>query len=138
MGIYKTPVAIILPCYNEEKSLNKVINDIKNNIKEYKDYTIFVIDNNSTDQSAQIAIDNGCTLIKETNQGKGNVIKRAFQDIDSQAYFMIDSDDTYGVKDIDKSISLVLNDKYDMVIGDRLSTTYYTENKRVLSYLKEM
>ena len=131
MGIYKTPIAIILPCYNEEKSLNKVINDIKNNIKEYKDYTIFVIDNNSTDQSAQIAIDNGCTLIKETNQGKGNVIKRAFQDIDSQAYFMIDSDDTYGVKDIDKSISLVLNDKYDMVIGDRLSTTYYTENKRV-------
>ena len=131
MGIYKTPVAIILPCYKEEKSLNKVINDIKNNIKEYKDYTIFVIDNNSTDQSAQIAIDNGCTLIKETNQGKGNVIKRAFQDIDSQAYFMIDSDDTYGVKDIDKSISLVLNDKYDMVIGDRLSTTYYTENKRV-------
>lgn len=90
-----------------------------------------MIDNNSTDQSAQIAIDNGCTLIKETNQGKGNVIKRAFQDIDSQAYFMIDSDDTYGVKDIDKSISLVLNDKYDMVIGDRLSTTYYTENKRV-------
>ena len=77
MGIYKTPIAIILPCYNEEKSLNKVINDIKNNIKEYKDYTIFVIDNNSTDQSAQIAIDNGCTLIKETNQGKGNVIKRA-------------------------------------------------------------
>ena len=72
MGIYKTPIAIILPCYNEEKSLNKVINDIKNNIKEYKDYTIFVIDNNSTDQSAKIAIDNGCTLIKEANQGKGN------------------------------------------------------------------
>lgn len=129
MGIYKVPVSIILPCYNEEKSLEKVIKDIRENVGSYE-YEIFVIDNNSTDKSVEIATKNDCKVIEERKQGKGNAIRRAFQDIDSQAYFMIDSDNTYSVKDINKAIDLVLIDNYDMVIGDRLSTDYFSENKR--------
>lgn len=119
-------VAIILPCYNEEKTIEKVINDIR--ALGYND--IFVINNNSTDRSKEIALNNRCIVIDETRQGKGNAIRKAFTDINANVYVMIDSDDTYDVSSLENMISLVKNEDYDMVIGDRLSTSYYTENKR--------
>mgnify|MGYP000271891581 CR=1 FL=1 len=128
--IFTTDIAIILPVYNEEFALQKVIDDIRGNINNTYDYEIFVINNNSTDKSKEIALKNKCIVIDEYRQGKGYVLKRAFEDINANCYICVDADDTYDLSEINNFISLVLNENYDMIIGDRLSTDYYTENKR--------
>ena len=128
--IFTTDIAIILPVYNEEFALQKVIDDIRGNINNTYDYEIFVINNNSTDKSKEIALKNKCIVIDEYRQGKGYVLKRAFEDINANCYICVDADDTYDLSEINNFISLVLDENYDMIIGDRLSTDYYTENKR--------
>lgn len=124
----KKCVAILIPCYNEEKTIVKVIKDFK---KELPDAKIYVYDNNSTDKSYKLAKDNGAIVIKEIRQGKGNVVRSMFRDIKADCYLMVDADDTYPAKAAKKMCSLVLKDNYDMVVGDRLSSTYFTENKRL-------
>lgn len=123
----KKSIAILIPCYNEEKTIVKVIKDFK---KEFPDAKIYVYDNNSTDKSNKLAKDNGAIVIKEMRQGKGNVVRSMFRDINADCYLMVDADDTYPSKDAKKMCNLVLRDNYDMVVGDRLSSTYFTENKR--------
>lgn len=120
-------VAILIPCYNEALSIKKVINDCQ---KYIKDATIYVYDNNSTDDTAKIAFEEGAIVRHEYQQGKGNVIRRMFREIDAQCYLMIDGDDTYPLESAQKMIDEVLYKNADMVIGDRLSSTYFTENKR--------
>lgn len=128
--MYQTDIAIILPVFNEEFALQKVIDDIKTLIDTRFNYKIFVVDNNSIDKSKEIALKNNCIVINEYRQGKGYVLKRAFEDIDAKCYICVDADDTYDLSEINNFISLVINENYDMIIGDRLSTDYYTENKR--------
>ena len=123
----KKSIAVLIPCYNEEKTIVKVIKDFK---KELPDAKIYVYDNNSTDKSNKLAKDNGAIVIKEIRQGKGNVVRSMFRDIKADCYLMVDADDTYPSKDAKKMCNLVLRDNYDMVVGDRLSSTYFTENKR--------
>ena len=123
-------VAVLIPCYNEEKTIEKVITDFK---IELKDADIYVYDNNSTDKSVELAKKAGAIVKYEPRQGKGNVIRSMFRDIDADCYLMVDADDTYSAKDAKKMINLILNEdgpSYDMVVGDRLSTSYYKENKR--------
>lgn len=123
-------VAVLIPCYNEEKTIEKVVKDFK---AELKNAEIYVYDNNSTDNSVEIAKKAGAIIKYEPRQGKGNVIRSMFRDIDADCYLMVDADDTYSAKDAKKMIEYVLNEDgptYDMVIGDRLSTSYYSENKR--------
>lgn len=123
-------VAVLIPCYNEEKTIGKVVLDFKN---ELKNADIYVYDNNSTDKSVELAKKAGAIIKYEPRQGKGNVIRSMFRDIDADCYLMVDADDTYSAKDAKKMIDLVLNEdgpSYDMVVGDRLSTSYYKENKR--------
>ena len=123
-------VAVLIPCYNEEKTIEKVVLDFKN---ELKNADIYVYDNNSTDKSVELAKKAGAIIKYEPRQGKGNVIRSMFRDIDADCYLMVDADDTYSAKDAKKMIDLVLNEdspSYDMVVGDRLSTSYYKENKR--------
>lgn len=128
--MYQTDIAIILPVFNEEFALQKVIDDIKALIDTKFNYKIFVIDNNSSDKSKEIALKNNCIVINEYRQGKGYVLKRAFEDIGAKCYICVDADDTYDLSEINNFISLVIDENYDMIIGDRLSTDYYTENKR--------
>ncbi len=120
-------VAVLIPCYNEELTIKKVINDFQ---RELPDADIYVYDNNSTDSTYKIAVEEGAIVKKEPRQGKGNVIRQMFFDIDADYYLMVDGDDTYPAEachDLLKG----LEDGYDMVIGDRLSNgTYYSENKR--------
>ncbi len=125
-------IAVLIPCYNEKKTIGKVIKDFK---KKLPNATIYVYDNNSTDGSDKIALDNGAILRYEKRQGKGNVIRSMFRDIDADCYLMVDADDTYSVNHAKEMCDLVLNDKYDMVIGDRLSSTYFKENKRAFHSL---
>lgn len=120
-------IAILIPCYNEAQTIAKVINDWK---KELPEATIYVYDNNSTDNTAAVAFEHGAIINHEYAQGKGNVIRRMFRDIDAGCYIMVDGDDTYPATKAKEMASLVLNKNADMVIGDRLSSTYYTENKR--------
>jgi glycosyltransferase involved in cell wall biosynthesis len=119
-------VAILLPCYNEEPTIGKVIQDFKNALPQA---TIYVYDNNSTDKTAQIAAAHGAIVRKESRQGKGNVIRAMFKDIDADVYIMADGDNTYPAGAATKMIEKI-TDGYDMVIGDRLSSTYFQENKR--------
>lgn len=120
-------VAVLIPCYNEELTIKKVINDFQ---RELPDADIYVYDNNSTDSTYEIAVAEGTIVRKEPRQGKGNVIRQMFFDIDADYYLMVDGDDTYPAEachDLLKG----LENGYDMVIGDRLSNgTYYSENKR--------
>ena len=120
-------IAVLIPCYNEEASIEKVIKGIKMNIPEAK---IYVYDNNSVDKTAQIAEENGAIVRHEYKQGKGNVIRRMFREIDAMCYLIIDGDDTYPAESAREMCEFVINHNADMVVGDRLSSTYFTENKR--------
>lgn len=120
-------IAVLIPCYNEEKTVAKVIRDFKTSLPEA---VIYVYNNNSTDQTAEIALAEGAVVRNEYMQGKGNVIRRMFREIDAECYVMVDGDDTYPAEDAPKMVDLVLNRQADMVVGDRLSSTYYKENKR--------
>lgn len=120
-------IAVLIPCYNESVTIKKVIEDYK---KVLPEATIYVYDNNSTDGTDQIAREVGAIVKYEYRQGKGNVIRSMFRDIDADCYLMIDGDDTYPAENAREMTELVLNKGLDMVIGDRLSSTYFTENKR--------
>lgn len=120
-------VAVLIPCYNESKTIKKVVEDFK---RVLPDAAIYVYDNNSTDGTDQIAREAGAIVRYEYKQGKGNVIRRMFRDIDAECYVMIDGDDTYPAEAAPEMIQKVFEHNADMVVGDRLSSTYYTENKR--------
>lgn len=120
-------IAVLIPCYNEEKTIEKVVSDA---IKELPDATVYVYDNNSTDNTVQIAKDAGAIVRHEYMQGKGNVIRRMFREINAECYIMVDGDDTYPMEYAKEMADKVLNHNADMVVGDRLSSTYFTENKR--------
>ena len=120
-------IAVLIPCYNEELTITKVITDFKTTLP---DAVIYVYDNNSTDNSVSLATAAGAVVRHEYRQGKGNVIRRMFREIDSEAYIMVDADDTYPAEAADAMVNLVLERHADMVIGDRLSSTYEAENKR--------
>lgn len=120
-------IAVLIPCYNESATIEKVVKDYQRVLPEAK---IYVYDNNSTDKTAEIAEAAGAIVRHEYRQGKGNVIRSMFRQIDAVCYLMIDGDDTYPSEDARRMCDLVLNKKVDMVIGDRLSSTYFTENKR--------
>lgn len=121
-------IAVLIPCYNEAKTIKKVVEDFKRIVPEA---VIYVYDNNSTDGTDEIARAAGAIVRYEYKQGKGNVIRRMFREIDAHCYVMTDGDDTYPVEPVPKMINLVLDKKVDMVVGDRLSSTYFTENKRL-------
>ena len=120
-------IAVLIPCYNEEKTIAKVIKDTKAALPEA---VVYVYDNNSTDQTAELARRQGAVVRKEYMQGKGNVIRRMFREIDAQCYIMVDGDDTYPMEFAPEMVDRVLNHNADMVVGDRLSSTYFEENKR--------
>lgn len=120
-------IAVLIPCYNEAKTIEKVVKDYKEVLKEGD---IYVYDNNSTDGTDLIAEKAGAIVKHEYKQGKGNVIRTMFKDIDADCYLMIDGDDTYPSKNAREMCNYVLNGQADMVIGDRLSSTYFKENKR--------
>ena len=120
-------IAVLIPCYNEEKTIGKVIDDLKTVLPNA---VIYVYDNNSTDKTAAIAQEHGAVLRREYQQGKGNVIRIMFREIDALAYLLVDGDDTYPAESAPEMVKLVLEKNVDMVIGDRLSSTYYSENKR--------
>ena len=122
-------VAVLIPCYNEAQTIKKVISDCREAVKGHY-AEIFVYDNNSTDETARIAEESGAVVCHEFLQGKGNVIRRMFREINAACYVMIDGDNTYGTEKIPEMIDRVLNRKVDMVIGDRLSSTYFSENTR--------
>ena len=121
-------IAVLLPCYNEEVTIGKVIKDFR---KELPDADIYVYDNNSKDKTAEIAKENGAIVKHEYRQGKGNVVRSMFRDIDADIYVMADGDDTYPAEEVHKLIEPIKNGEADMVIGDRLTNgTYKNENKR--------
>lgn len=120
-------IAVLIPCYNESKTVKKVINDYQAVLPEA---TIYVYDNNSSDDTAAIAEAEGAIVRHEYHQGKGNVIRRMFREIDAEAYIMVDGDDTYPAEFAREMVDKVLDRHVDMVVGDRLSSTYFTENKR--------
>lgn len=121
-------IAVLIPCYNEEKTIEKVVKDFK---KELPESVIYVYDNNSSDRTAELAKKAGAVVRNEYMQGKGNVIRRMFRDIDAECYIMIDGDDTYPAESSREMVDLVLEKNVDMVVGDRLSSTYFSENKRM-------
>ena len=121
-------IAVLIPCYNESLTIKKVIEDYRQALPEAK---IYVYDNNSNDGTDQIAREMGAEVRYEYRQGKGNVIRSMFRDIEAECYLMIDGDDTYPAESARKMTDLVLDKGIDMVIGDRLSSTYFTENKRL-------
>ena len=120
-------IAVLIPCYNESKTIEKVVKDYKNALPEAD---IYVYDNNSSDGTDKIAKEAGAIVRYETKQGKGNVIRTMFREIDADCYLMIDGDDTYPAENAREMCDYVLKNNVDMVIGDRLSSTYFTENKR--------
>lgn len=121
-------IAVLIPCYNEELTIEKVIKDFK---KELPEADIYVYNNNSKDKSKEIALKNGVKVVDEYKQGKGNVVRSQFRDIDADIYVMVDGDDTYPAEFVHELIKPIRNGEADMVIGDRLSNgTYQKENKR--------
>lgn len=120
-------IAVLIPCYNEEKSIGKVVTDFKRALPEA---VIYVYDNNSTDRTAEIAEKAGAVVRREYLQGKGNVMRRMFYEIDAECYIITDGDDTYPAEYAREMAARVLMHNADMVVGDRLSSTYFTENKR--------
>lgn len=120
-------IAVLIPCYNEAMTIEKVIKDYKDALPEA---VIYVYDNNSTDGTDAIARNAGAVVRYENQQGKGNVIRRMFREVQAACYIMIDGDDTYPATSAREMADLVLNKQVDMVIGDRLSSTYFKENKR--------
>lgn len=121
-------IAVLIPCYNEAKTIEKVVKDYK---KVLPEADIYVFDNNSTDGTDKIAEKAGAIVKYEYKQGKGNVIRSMFRKIEADCYLMIDGDDTYPSENAKEMCDLILEGKADMVIGDRLSSTYFTENKRL-------
>lgn len=120
-------IAVLIPCYNEEKTVEKVIKDFKEALPEA---VIYVYNNNSSDRTAELAEKAGAVVRNEYMQGKGNVIRRMFRDIEAECYIMTDGDDTYPAEFAREMANRVLERNVDMVVGDRLSSTYFTENKR--------
>ena len=120
-------IAVLIPCYNESKTIAKVVGDFK---KQLPEANIYVYDNNSTDNTADIARQAGAIVRYEQRQGKGNVVRRMLADIEADCYLLVDGDDTYPSDNAKEMCDIVLNEHYDMVIGDRLSSTYFQENKR--------
>lgn len=120
-------IAVLIPCYNESKTIAKVVGDFK---KQLPEADIYVYDNNSTDNTADIARQAGAIVRYEQRQGKGNVVRRMLADIEADCYLLVDGDDTYPSDNAKEMCDIVLNEHYDMVIGDRLSSTYFQENKR--------
>ena len=123
----KKEIAVLIPCYNESKTIEKVIKDYRKALPEAK---IYVYDNNSTDKTDKIAKKAGAIVRYEYKQGKGNVMRAMFKDIEADCYLIIDGDDTYPAENAREMCNLILEKKADMVIGDRLSSTYFKENKR--------
>ncbi len=128
MVLKKNKIAVLIPCYNESKTIGKVVRNIK---KVLPMADVYVYDNNSEDNSVNIAQRAGAIVRYETRQGKGNVVRTMFREIDADCYLMVDGDDTYSVSDAAKMCDLILDKKADMVIGDRLSSNYFDENKRL-------
>lgn len=120
-------IAVLIPCYNEEKTIAKVVADAKAALPEA---VIYVYDNNSSDRTVELAREAGAVIRHEYMQGKGNVIRRMFREIDAECYIMVDGDDTYPMDNAMELADKVLSHHADMVVGDRLSSTYFTENKR--------
>ena len=120
-------IAVLIPCYNEEKTIGKVIDDFKTALPEA---VVYVYDNNSTDKTSDVAEEHGAVVRKEYRQGKGNVVRTMFRDIDAECYVMTDGDDTYPADKAKEMCSAVMEEGVDMVIGDRLSATYFIENDR--------
>lgn len=120
-------IAVLIPCYNEEKTIKKVVEDWQ---KELPEAVIYVYDNNSSDSTGEIAEQAGAVVRKESRQGKGNVIRTMFCNIDAECYIMIDGDDTYPAEYGRMMTNKVLSEGVDLVVGDRLSSTYFAENKR--------
>lgn len=120
-------IAVLIPCYNEAVTIRKVVEDYHHVLPEA---VIYVYDNNSTDDTAAIAAEAGAVVRHEYQQGKGSVIRRMFREIDAKCYLMVDGDDTYPAEYAPEMARLVLERQADMVVGDRLSATYFTENKR--------
>lgn len=123
--MYKT--AVLIPCYNESQTIAKVVRDFK---RELPDADIYVYDNNSTDGSGDLAHEAGAIVRNEYKQGKGNVLRSMFNDIDADCYIMVDADDTYPAENAAEMERIILDGRADMVVGDRLNTTYFQENKR--------
>ena len=120
-------VAVLIPCYNESSTIGKVVRDFREALPEA---VIYVYDNNSTDHTDQIARDAGAVVRYEFQQGKGNVVRRMFAEIDAHCYVMVDGDDTYPAEAARALVEEVRKNQADMVVGDRLSSTYFEENKR--------
>ena len=120
-------IAVLIPCYNEAATIEKVVTDFRRTLPQA---TVYVYDNNSTDGTDKIASGAGAVVRYETKQGKGNVVRSMFRDIDADCYIMVDGDDTYPAASAPEMAKLILSGQADMVIGDRLSSSYFTENKR--------
>lgn len=120
-------IAVLIPCYNEEKTIAKVVKDARAALPEA---VIYVYNNNSSDRTAELAAEAGALVRNEYVQGKGNVIRRMFREVEAECYVMVDGDDTYPMEYAAEMVDKVLNHNADMVVGDRLSSTYFTENKR--------
>ena len=120
-------IAVLIPCYNESKTVEKVVTDFR---RVLPDATVYVYDNNSTDGTAELAAKAGAVVRHEYQQGKGNVMRRMFREIDAEAYVLVDGDDTYPAEAAPEMVAAVTNRQADMVVGDRLSSTYFEENKR--------
>lgn len=122
-------IAVLIPCFNEAQTVGKVVADFRRVLPEA---AVYVYDNNSTDGTAELARQAGAVVRRETRQGKGNVIRTMFREIDADCYLLVDGDDTYPAESAEALCDLVLQDEADMAIGDRLSATYFEENKRPL------
>ena len=120
-------IAVLVPCYNEAQTIKKVVEDFKRVLPQA---VVYVYNNNSTDDTAKIAAEAGAIVRNEYKQGKGNVIRRMFRETDAECYIMTDGDDTYPAEFAPQMADMVLNKNCDMVVGDRLSSTYFQENKR--------
>ncbi len=120
-------IAVLIPCYNESKTIGKVVSDFKKTLPEA---VIYVYDNNSTDDTVKMAQSQGAVIRHEYQQGKGNVIRRMFREIDAECYIITDGDNTYPAESAPEMVQLVLEKNVDMVIGDRLSSTYFHQNRR--------
>ena len=120
-------IAVLIPCYNEARTVQKVVADFKRVLPQA---TVYVYDNNSTDGTAALAEAAGAVVRREYQQGKGSVMRRMFREIDAEAYVLVDGDDTYPAEAAPEMVRLVVEQQADMVVGDRLSSTYYTQNKR--------
>ena len=120
-------IAVLIPCYNEERTIAKVVRDAKAALPAA---VIYVYDNNSSDRTVELAKEAGAVVRHEYMQGKGNVIRRMFREVEAECYIMVDGDDTYPMEYAAEMADKVLRHNADMVVGDRLSSTYFTENKR--------